>query len=139
MSNQPTERAPRALPAGVEGFSFEKLAAFQLALEAADMVDEIALGQRRDRPWLARQLGSASLSILNNTAEGLGEYASGDKTRFYRYAVRSAFETAAMIVLLGRKGLISASVEARTRTLLLQVTKTLTRLAVHHQRKKRRP
>jgi four helix bundle protein len=90
---------------------------------------------RRERPWLAAQLGDCGLSVLNNTAEGRGEHSPGDKARFYRYAKRSAQETAAMVVLLGRRRLITEKEEAALRRLLLHVIQILTRRAIHFQQR----
>ena len=47
--------------------------------------------------YLADQLRRAALSITLNTAEGAGEFAPAEKTRFYRMARRSATECAAIL------------------------------------------
>lgn len=118
-----------------EPFKFEDEEAFRVALEIADLADSIAMRVRRDRPWAASQLGRSSLSIVANTAEGHGEYSPGDKARFYRYACRSATETAAILSFLARKGLVPPDTDRHLRALLLRVIQTLTRRAIYFQRR----
>lgn len=120
---------------GDESFRFEDEETFRAALEIAELADAVAMRVRRDRPWAASQLGRSSLSIVANTAEGHGEHSPGDKARFYRYACRSATETAAILRFLARIGLVSADTERRLRALLLRVIQTLTRRAIHFQRR----
>ncbi len=88
----------------------------------------------RSRPWVAKQLGSASISVLTNAGEAGGEYSRGDKARFYRYALRSATETAAIIIFLARRALITVAQEVAARRLLLKTIKTLTRMVVYFRR-----
>lgn len=103
--------------------------AFELALEVADLADDLALEHRRMRPWLADQVGRAGLSVLNNTAEGASEHSPGDKARFYRYALRSAGEFGAMIVHMVRKVLLTLEAEIGARRLLVKTMKVLGRMA----------
>ena len=70
-----------------------------------------------------------------NTGEAQGEHSPGDKARFYRYARRSATETATLVVFLARKALITLVQEIRFRRLLLSAIKILTRLAIHFEGK----
>jgi four helix bundle protein len=133
------ESTIRTLPADVAPYEFEGEESFRLALRVAEAADAVAMRVRHERPWLAAQLGECGLSVLNNTAEGRGEYSPGDKARFYRYARRSAQETAAMVVLLGRKRLITGKEEAALRRLLVQVIQILTRRAIHFQQRSGRP
>ena len=115
-------------------FRFEEDEAYRLAHEIADRSDAIAMDVRRLRPWVSSQLGRSGLSVLNNTAEAIGEFSPGEKAKFYRYACRSASETGAMVILLARKGAISQVEEERMRALLLALIKLLTRRARHFQR-----
>ena len=65
-------------------FDHERLEVYQLALEFFDLADEIVeLRARGGRSHLAGQLESASLSIVNNIAEGAGKFSKGDKRRYY--------------------------------------------------------
>lgn len=128
-----TRQRRRELPPDTKTFAFESDESFTLALEVADAADAIAMEMRAKRPWLAQQLGSASLSILNNSAEGYGEFSPGEKARFYRYACRSLAETAAMIIFLGKKALIAVAVEVRLRHVLSRLMSILTRRARHFQ------
>ncbi len=133
MRTPPTSR--RSPPPGVEPFRFEGMEGFEEVLAMAKLADEIARRQRRERPWLAYQLGKSGLSVLNNTAEAIGEYSPGDKARFFRYALREASELGAMIVFMARNDLISQATEATARRLTLKVMKQLGRKAIHFQRK----
>ena len=132
---EPGTRSVRPpLPEDLERFAFEDLEAFQLSLEVADMADDMAMAVKRTRPWVAKQLGRAGLSVVANAGEAAGEYSRGDKARFYRYAVRSATETAAIVIFLARRALITVTQEVAFRRLLLKTIKTLTRMVVHFQR-----
>ncbi len=125
------DRAAGQRAGAAEHFRFEDEEVFGLAMEIAEMADEVALRIRRGRPWGASQLGRAGLSVLTNTAEAHGEYSRGDKARFYRYACRSATETAAILSFLARRGLVADSAEQRLRSLLLRATRILTRRAIY--------
>jgi four helix bundle protein len=50
---------------------------------------------------LADQLHRAATSVPLNIAEGAGEFSPKDKARFYRIALRSATESAAILDLVG--------------------------------------
>lgn len=110
-------------------FPFEGLETYELALEVAELADDLAMEYRGRRPWLARQIGRAGLSVMNNVAEAAGESSPGDKGRFYRYALRSASEVAGMVVFLVRKELMAPAQEAAARRLLVKAMKTIGRSA----------
>jgi hypothetical protein len=63
-------------------FDHERLDVYQLALDFFDLADEIVEHLPRGRGHLADQLTRASLSIVNNIAEGAGKFSKGDKRRY---------------------------------------------------------
>ncbi len=52
----------------------------------------------------AEQLRAATLSITNNIAEGSGSDSDDDFSNFLKFARRSVFEVANMLILFVRKG-----------------------------------
>src|SRR5262245_17048042 len=78
-----------------------------VALDFFDLADEIIEPLPRGRDHLADQLGRASLSIVNNIAEGAGKFSKPDKRRFYMIATGSATESAAMLDVCLRLQLLS--------------------------------
>lgn len=89
-------------------FRFQKLEIWQIAIEIADTLFDIAddLEQRKLFRF-ADQLRGAGMSMSNNIAEGSG---SGYKKVFNRYldeARNSAFENANIVILLCRRKLIT--------------------------------
>ncbi len=131
------EGPDRRLPADIERFPFEGLEAFELALEVAELADDLAMEHRVRRPWLAGQVGSAGLSVMNNVAEAAGESSPGDKARFYRYALRSASEVAGMVVFLVRRGLMALEAEIAWRRLLVKAMKVIGRSAKYFRARAR--
>ncbi|MFO7893273.1 MAG: four helix bundle protein [Longimicrobiales bacterium] len=121
------------LPPDIERFDFEDDEVFEIAVEIAVLGDPIADQLRDDRPWAATQVGKSSFSVATNTGEAQGEHSPGDKARFYRYDRRSATETAAATVVLGRREVISIDQEIRIRRLLLSAVKSLTRRIIHFE------
>lgn len=88
-------------------FRFQKLEIWQIAIEIADRLFDIADDlERRKLFRFADQLRGAGMSMSNNIAEGSG---SGFKKVFNRYlddARNSAFENANIVILLYRRKLI---------------------------------
>lgn len=76
-------------------FDHEKLEVYQVAVEYADLAEEIAQELEPGHAHIRDQVRRASDSIVNNTAEGAGEFNSAEKARFYRMALRSGTESAA--------------------------------------------
>ena len=118
-------------------FDHEKLEVYQLAVQYADTAEEIAQTLEPGHAHIREQLRRASDSIVNNTAEGAGEFAAGEKARFYRMALRSGTESAAALhTCLGRR-LADTDKVHEARTLLKRVVQMLTRLI--HSMKNRNP
>ena len=91
---------------------------------ANDIVERLP----RVRAYLADQLQRAATSIALNIAEGAGEYAEKEKTRFYRMARRSATECAAILDVCRRLELVPSELLDVGRKLLLRVLAMLTSL-----------
>ena len=113
-------------------FEFERLDAYHVAVEfyylARDIADELPKGYAEERDQLKR----AALSILLNLCEGAGEFSSAEKARFYRMALRSVTECAALLKLfehdMGSTQQITTGIE-----LLLKLAAMLTGLANRFQ------
>ena len=77
-------------------FDHEKLDVYKAAIEFVAVSGDVVEHLPRGRAYLAGQLQRAAISIPLNIAEGAGEFSRKDKRRFYRIALRSATESAAM-------------------------------------------
>ena len=112
--------------AGAALLDAEKLDAYRVALEfqalAAQLVPKRGCAELRD------QLDRASISIVLNIAEGCGRRSPADKGRFYSMARGSATECAAILDLLGARGLVDDHLRSRARSLLVRIVQMLTRL-----------
>src|SRR5205823_894416 len=96
--SRPPSRSP--LPcagASMQLFDHERLEVYGMALEFLVLADEVAEILIPGRGPLADQLRRAATSIILNIAEGAGEFSRKEKARFYRMALRSATESAAIL------------------------------------------
>jgi four helix bundle protein len=107
-------------------FEHERLDVYQAATEFLVISDEIATTLPRGRCYLADQFRRAATSIPLNIAEGAGEFAPDEKTRFYRIARRSATECAAILDVCRRLELGLPDRLERARALLLRIVAMLT-------------
>ena len=78
-------------------FDHERLEVYKVATQYADAADDIAANLKDGNAHVRDQLRRASDSIVNNVAEGAGEFLPGEKARFYRIALRSGTESAATL------------------------------------------
>jgi four helix bundle protein len=87
------------------GFKFERLDAWQKAIEFADTMIGIAdaLPQRYQFS-LGEQLRRASLSVPTNIAEGSGRDKPGEARFFYRVSKGSVYECVSLLVMIGKRG-----------------------------------
>ena len=92
-------------------FRFQDLRIWQLAIEIADQLFDIAdeLEQRRLYRF-AEQLRGAGMSMSNNIAEGSGSSSKKEFIQFLNIARRSTFENANILILLQIRNLISKEV-----------------------------
>ncbi|MFQ5601602.1 MAG: four helix bundle protein [Candidatus Krumholzibacteriia bacterium] len=110
-------------------FDHERLDVYQVALDFFDLADEIVQDLPRGRGPLRDQLARASLSIVNNIAEGAGKFSSGDKRRYYLSALGSCTESAAMLDVCLRRSLIADDTHRRGKDLLERIAAMLVKLA----------
>lgn len=74
-------------------FRFMDLEIWKIAIDLNDGLYELADELDKAKHYrMAEQLGSASLSISNNIAEGSGSFSDKDFANFLKYARRSVFE-----------------------------------------------
>ncbi len=109
-------------------FDHEKLEVYRVAVEYADAADSIASKLKRGNAHIRDQLRRASDSIVNNVAEGAGEFQPAEKARFYRIALRSSTESAATLHTCQRRKLADLDALEEARKLLKRVVEMLTRL-----------
>ncbi|MDR2146226.1 MAG: four helix bundle protein [Tannerella sp.] len=62
---------------------------------------------------LTDQIKRASNSVVHNIAEGYGRFESKDKTRFYKIAKGSAFETISQILVANSQNYVSTDISER--------------------------
>ena len=111
----------------------KSLDVYRLALDFVELAAVIAKRIPRGQGQLADQLRRASGSIAYNIGEGAGEFASLEKARFYRIALRSATESATIIDIVLRFGFIEAEIHARSETMLERIIGMLTKLVHRHR------
>jgi four helix bundle protein len=109
-------------------FDHEKLDVYRISIDFISLTEEIIEKLPKKRGYLADQLKRASLSIPLNIAEGAGEFARKEKTRFYRIALRSGTECAAILDASTRIRLVETGVHDRGRELLLRIVSMLTQM-----------
>ena len=78
-------------------FDHERLDVYKAAIQFVVVAHDVVEHLTRGRAYLADQLQRAVVSIPLNIAEGGGEFSRKDKRRFYRIALRSATESAAIL------------------------------------------
>ena len=109
-------------------FDHERLDVYKAAIEFVAISDDVVAHLPRGRRYLADQLQRAAVSIPLNIAEGAGEFSRRDKRRFYRIALRSATESAAILDVCRRLELDDGTRLRAGRDLLLRIVAMLTRL-----------
>jgi four helix bundle protein len=77
---------------------------------------------------LADQLQRAAISVPLNIAEGAGEFSKKEKARFYRMALRSATECAAILDVCKCLNLTTDQVATSGRDLLVRIVSMLTKM-----------
>lgn len=110
----------------------KNLDVYRLALEFIELAGDIAKRVPRGQCQLADQLRRASGSIGYNIGEGAGEFASREKARFYRIALRSATESATIIDIIFRFGYIELALHQQTEQILERVIQMLVKLTIRH-------
>ena len=85
---------------------------------------------KRGNAHIRDQLRRASDSIVNNVAEGAGEFQPAEKARFYRIALRACTESATTLHTCQRRELAELAAIEGARILLKRVVEMLTRLVL---------
>jgi four helix bundle protein len=109
-------------------FNHDRLIVYQRARQFLVLADKIAGSLPRGRAYLVDQLRRAANSIVNNIAEGAAEFSALDKARFFRIALRSAAESAAVLDQCQSLALVSATEIAPALGLANEVIAMLTAL-----------
>jgi four helix bundle protein len=109
----------------MDRFDHEMMDVYEVAIEFIALADAIAGNLPRGRAYLADQLRRACTSVALNLAEGAGEFAGDEKSRFYRMAKRSATECAAVLDVCRRLGLADETALNSGRALLLRIVSML--------------
>ena len=110
-------------------FDHQKLDVYQVAIDFVALADDVVEALPRGRAYLADQLQRASTSIPLNVAEGAGEFSRKDKARFYRMALRSATECAALLDVCRKLRLVDPAQLQRGHDLLDRAVAMLTKMA----------
>jgi four helix bundle protein len=106
----------------------EKLDVYRIGIEFVVLADGIIEALPHGRGNLANQLARASTSIPLNTAEGAGEFSKKEKARFYRMALRSAAECAALLDVFRALNLACEAPLRSGRDLIVRLVSMLTRM-----------
>ena len=92
-------------------FRFEDLEIWQMAIEIADEIFDIADHLDKKRLYrFAEQLRGAGMSMSNNIAEGSGSSSKAEFKNYLNIARRSTFENANILILLEKRGLIGVDI-----------------------------
>jgi four helix bundle protein len=110
-------------------FDHERLDVYHVALDFLVLAERLIAGLPRGRRHLADQLGRASLSIVNNIAEGAGKTSPADKRRYYATARGSATESAAWLDVYLRLTLASEDDHRSGKEMLFRIVSMLVKLA----------
>src|SRR4030042_2597085 len=90
-------------------FRFQDLKIWELAIQIADELFDKADGLDQKRLYrFAEQLRGAGMSAPNNIAEGSGSSSKKEFIQFLNIARRSTYENANILILLEKRGLVSA-------------------------------
>jgi four helix bundle protein len=110
-------------------FDHERLDVYRLALDFVVEVHKIISAFPPGYAYLADQLQRAATSVPLNIAEGAGEFSPKEKARFYRIAKRSGTESAAVLNVCVRLGILAAEAHRIAHALADRIASMLTRLA----------
>ena len=114
----------------MEQFEHERLDVYRISIEFLALAEQLASALPKGRAYIADQLRRAASAIPLNIAEGAGEFATADKARFYRFARRSATESAAIIDVIRVLELVEDPPIQSCRALLLRITAMLTAMVL---------
>ena len=107
----------------------EKLDVYRLALDFIVQANCIIERLPRGKSHITDQLARASLSIALNLAEGTGKHSRLEKRRYYFTAMGSATESAALLDVCLRLGLIDEGRFQETKGKVTRIVSMLFKLA----------
>lgn len=107
----------------------ERLDVYRLALDFLVFAHQVLETLPRGRAHLSDQLTRASTSIVLNIAEGAGKHSKADKRRYYLSARGSATESAALLDVLCRLGLLDEHGHQAGKEMLVREVSMLIKLA----------
>jgi four helix bundle protein len=107
----------------------ERLDVYRLALDFLVFAHQLLEKVPRGHSHLRDQLTRASTSIVLNLAEGAGKHSKADKRRYYLSARGSATESAALLDVLSRLGLLEERGHQAGKEMLVRVVSMLIKLA----------
>jgi len=107
----------------------EKLDVYRLALDFVVQADAVIEALPRGKRHITDQLARASLSIVLNLAEGTGKHTRPEKRRYYLIARGSATESAALLDVCLRLGLLDEAGYQSSKAVIVRIVSMLFRLA----------
>ena len=116
--------------------SFEQLEVWQVAMDLAVGLPDVALRFPQDYRWLARQIMDSSESVPSNIAEGFERRLNGDFVRFLRIAKSSLGETESHLTYAHRRRLITEEEHSAFSNQALRVRQMLSRLISYLTKRK---
>lgn len=108
---------------------YERLDAYQCALQFAALSFKILEHLPRGHSELSSQLRRATISVPLNIAEGAGKTTDRDRRRFHAIARGSAMECAAVIDVLRIQGLVDLDTAAEAKALSVRLVSMLSRMS----------
>jgi four helix bundle protein len=105
----------------LSSFDFQRFPVYKTAKAFAALAERITQDLPKGRGYLTDQLQRASVSVVLNIAEGAGEYRKKEKARFYRMALRSGTECAAILDVCECLGLVGVDDAENGKEMLLRV------------------
>jgi len=106
----------------------ERLDVYQTALDFLVIANNVVERLPRGHHHLVDQLTRASLSVVLNIAEGAGKHSKAEKRRFYGIARGSAAESAALLDVCGRLGLLDELSISGGKDVVVRIVGMLVRL-----------
>jgi four helix bundle protein len=107
----------------------ERLDVYRSALDFLVFAHQVIETLPCGRSHLCDQLTRASTSVVLNLAEGAGKHSKADKRRYYLSARGSATESAALLDVLSRLGLLDEPGHKAGKEMLVRVVSMLIKLA----------
>jgi four helix bundle protein len=95
----------------MEQFNFQDLKVWQMAIDFADIMMEISENKLPDHKHhrLKEQIGSASISVSSNIAEGKGRWSQKEFVHFLYISRGSLFESVSLLTIVKRRNYIVES------------------------------